>query len=92
MSTAALIAQMSPELQSEVDAYNQMRAELEDKYWGKWVVIQGGELFGAYDDSEEAAVAAVRKFGRETFLIQKIGPPLPETSLPMIARIRGANA
>ena len=35
-----------------------MKEQLERKYWGKWVVIANLELFGVYDSMDEAELAA----------------------------------
>ena len=85
MTSAAMIAVPSPALQREIEAYEKMRADLEAKYWQKWVVIHNGQFVDAYDDSDTAAVDAVRRFGREVFLVRQVGPPVSEASLPLLA-------
>jgi hypothetical protein len=38
-------------------AYEEMREELKQEHWGKWVVIDNMELFGAYESYDEAKEA-----------------------------------
>ena len=60
-------------LSSEIAAYSSMRRDLETQHNGQWVVIHDGELIGAYDDFQEAAQEAVRRFGRGPYLIRRVG-------------------
>jgi len=64
-----------PELEDEIATYERMRAELEVRQMGKWVVIHDRVVVGFYDSFEGAAEDAVRKFGRGPYLIRRIGPP-----------------
>ena len=41
-----------------VFAFEDMKDALEREYWGKWVVIDKSELFGVYENYEEADEAA----------------------------------
>lgn len=63
----------APSLKDEIDAYEQMRNDLELNHLGKWVVVHGGELIGTYDDFQDAAETAVEKFGRGPYLIKRVG-------------------
>ncbi len=74
---------MTPEtaaLSREIVAYEFMRDELEAEHFGRWIVVHDEEVFGIYDDLQEAADAAVRNFGRGPFLLRQIGEP--STALP----------
>jgi hypothetical protein len=62
-------------LETEIQAYEARRAELEAIHHGKFVVFKGEEFIGAYDTLETAAEEAVRRFGRGPYLIQQIGAP-----------------
>ena len=62
-------------LSEEITAYDRMREVLEADYFGKWVVVQDGQLIGAYEDFQDAAADAVRKFGRGPYLIRQVGEP-----------------
>lgn len=63
------------ELSEEIAAYEAMRADLEAKVLGKWVVVHDRALFGTFDTLEQAAEAAVAKFGRGPYLIRQVGAP-----------------
>ena len=43
----------------ELEAYENMRASLEEEHWGKWVIISSGELVGACDFYDEANTEAI---------------------------------
>ena len=60
-------------LSEEIAAYERMQDTLEADHFGEWVVVHDGELFGAYSDFEDAAVDAVRNFGRGPYLIRRVG-------------------
>lgn len=62
-------------IDTELAAYEGMRAQLESEHMGKWVVVQDGKLVGTYDSFEAAAEDAVRKFGRGPYLIRQVGAP-----------------
>ena len=60
-------------LSEEIAAYEKMRDLLETDYFGKWVIVRDGQLAGAYDDFQEVAADAVRRFGRGPYLIRQVG-------------------
>ena len=60
-------------LSEEIAAYEKMRDLLETDYFGKWVIVRDGQLAGAYDDFQEVAADAVRRFGRRPYLIRQVG-------------------
>ena len=62
-------------LDKEIAAYENMRDFLEREHLQKWVVIHGEELSGTYDDFQEAAADATRRFGRGPFLLRQVGAP-----------------
>ena len=61
------------ELDQEIAAYDAIRADLESRYIGKWVVIHGAALVDVFPTFEQAADAAVREFGRGPYLIRQVG-------------------
>lgn len=63
------------DLTKEIEAYEQMREELETSYMGKWVVIHDQRRAGIYDSFEAAARDAVQKFGAGPYLIRQVGAP-----------------
>ena len=66
-----------------VVAYDSMRAELEAKHMGEWVVVYDEKLAGLYPDFHEAAKDAVTRFGRGPYHIKQIGEP-PFTMKPFV--------
>lgn len=60
-------------LKEEIEAYEDMRGDLELDHYGKWVIVCDKKFVGAYDSNEEAAEEAVKRFGRGPFLIRQVG-------------------
>lgn len=60
-------------LSQEIEAYEGMQRELEAKHFGEWVVVRDGQLACAYEDFQDAAAEAVRRFGRGPYLIRQVG-------------------
>ena len=63
------------DVKDDIAAYERMRAELESKAMGKWVLLHDLELIDTYDSFEAAAEDAVRRFGRGPYLIRQVGAP-----------------
>jgi hypothetical protein len=71
-------------LDREIDAFNQMKADLEQHHMHQFVVIKDSDLIGAFDTLDAAAGEAVRRFGRGPYLIRQVGafpPALPASGL-----------
>ena len=64
-------------LDREIATYNRLREYLEANHHWEWVVIHGEELVGTYTDFQEAAKSAVKRFGRELFLLRRVAWPPP---------------
>ena len=62
-------------LKENIDAYRSMQEELERDHFGEWVVVHNQELIGTYNDFQDAAGEAVKRFGRGPYLIRQIGAP-----------------
>ena len=77
-------------LSTQIAAYEEMRDVLEVDHFGKWVVFYDEDLIDTYESSEEAAVDAVRRFGRGPYLIRQVGAP--PVRLPASVWYRPANA
>ncbi len=60
-------------LTEEISAYEGMRDTLETDHFGKWALVHDGELVDVFDEFENAADEATRKFGKGPYLIRKIG-------------------
>ena len=63
------------ELDRDIAAYDAMRADLENRSMGEWVVVHSEQLQGVFPSLEQAAEFAVAKFGRGPYLIRQIGSP-----------------
>ena len=63
------------DVDKEIAAYEKMRAELESKHTGKWVLIRDEALIDLYESFEAAAEDAVKRFGRGPYLIRQVGAP-----------------
>jgi hypothetical protein len=59
-------------IEQELKYFEDNRADLVRHYKGKWVVIKGTELIGAYDDSDAAYAAGVGRFRTEPFLVRQV--------------------
>ena len=71
-------------LEQEIDAYEAMRADLEEKYFDKWIIVRNTKVAGAFDSSEECIQFAVEHFGRGPYLVRQVGEPpmrLPASAL-----------
>ena len=66
-------------LLDQMDAYDEMREELESKYFKRWVVIDGGRLVGNYETFKEArADARERGLNPLNYLVKQVGvEPVP---------------
>lgn len=63
------------ELDREIAAYETMRADLENRHMGEWVLVYNESLIGVYPSFDDAAQVAVQAFGRGPYLIRQIGAP-----------------
>ena len=77
-------------LLEEIAAYEEQRDYLEVEQFGRWVVFHNRELTGSYDDFQEAAAAAVERFGRGPYLIRQVGAP--PMQLPASVQYRRVDA
>jgi hypothetical protein len=78
------------ELKDEIAAYDAMRADLEAKSLGKWVLVHDCEKIGLYDSFDDAAKDAVHRFGRGPYLIRQIGAP--PISMPISVMYHSVHA
>jgi hypothetical protein len=66
---------METTIKEELAAFEEIRQGLEADHMGEWVLIHHRELIALFDTFEEAAQAAVERFGRGPYLIRQIGAP-----------------
>ncbi len=62
-------------LRDDIAAFERMRAELEAKHHGEWAVFHRGEFQAVFPEFDDAAAAAVEKFGSGPYLIRQAGAP-----------------
>ena len=63
------------DLRDEISAYERIRTDLELTRIGEWAVVHGGQLVDTFQEFQDAADEAVRRFGRGPYLIRQIGAP-----------------
>ena len=70
-------------LLDQVRVYEGMRGELENKYFGRWVIVDGGQLVGNYKTFKEARADAREKgLNPLNYLVRQVG--VEPTPLSMI--------
>ena len=74
----------SSPLEREIAYYERERDRLVAQHLGKFVVIKGEELLGAFDTPLAAYEAAVAKYGREPFLTRQVLPVDPLATAPAL--------
>ena len=62
-------------LDKEYAVFNGMKEQLEAEHHLEWVVIHEDEFVGVFEEFENAAVEAIRRFGRGPYLITQVGKP-----------------
>ena len=67
-------------LSRETALYERRKAEFEREHRWEWVVIHDDDVVGFYTDFQDAAEAAVERFGRGPYLLRQIG--VPKQALP----------
>lgn len=77
-------------LDREIEAFERMRPSLEEHHMGKWVLIRDGKLIGAFDNVDNVAREAIRRFGRGPYLIREVGAG--PFRLPASVRYRRVHA
>jgi hypothetical protein len=62
-------------LDTEIEAFDAMRPELEAEHMGEWVLIHDHDLISIFATFDQAAQQAVASFGRGPYLIRQVGAP-----------------
>lgn len=65
---------MSSPLVNEFEYYLAHQAELVEKYDGKFIIIKGDQVLGAYEDEIEAVEETKKSHELGTFLVQHVTP------------------
>ncbi len=77
---------MAIELDRQIAAYEGMQEKLESEHFAKWVVFHDEQFIGAYQEIDDAAREAHRRFGDDPYLIRQVGAP--PITVPVSALIR----
>lgn len=83
---------METTINDELAAFEQIREALESDHMGEWALIHNRELVSLFETFEQAAEAAVEKFGRGPFLIRQIGAPPVVLPSSILYRVPAAPA
>ena len=73
------LGKMEHPLIDQMKAYEAMRQEIENKFFGRWVIIDAGDLVGDYDTFDEARADARKKgLNPLNYLTRQVGvePPI----------------
>ena len=81
---------LMPDLEKDILAYDTMRADLENRHMGEWVLVYNEALIGVFPAFEEAAAVAVARFGRGPYLIRQIGAPPVAMPASVVYNLRHA--
>ncbi len=60
-------------LAQNIKAYEERKDEMESEHGGKWVIFYDGDYVDDFDDFQDAAMLAIRKWGRGPYLIRLVG-------------------
>ena len=78
-------------LAKDIAAFDRMKAELQERYKGKFVVFHDGRLKGSFDSFDNAAREAIKRFRDSPFLIRHVGAP-EVMPMPASVAFRPVNA
>jgi len=60
-------------LERELATFERLKAELVKTHVGKFALIKGEEFLGSFDNPSNAYQEGVTRFGRDSFLVKRIG-------------------
>ena len=80
-----IIEAVAPLLEQERAFYIAHEAEWATAHPGRFVVVKGDRLLGAFDSIEEALAAGAATFGVDSFLVRKLGQKQDEVNIPALA-------
>lgn len=66
-------------LDTERKTFVERHSELLSEHPGKFVVIKGDQLIGAFDTIDNALVEGARRFGLQPFLVRQVTQTVSET-------------
>ena len=75
---------MTALLEREREFYAAHETEWASAHPGRFVVVKGDRLLGAFDSMEEALAAGAASFGLDSFLVRKLGEKQDEVNIPAL--------
>jgi len=79
-------------LDTERAYYSENVEDWKRRFPGKFVVVKGRELIGAFSSMEEALTAGAARCGLDSFLVRLVGESEKEVSIPALTLgLLGAN-
>jgi len=60
-------------LTQNIEAYEERKDEMESEHMDRWVIFYDGDYIDDFDDFQDAAMLAIRKWGRGPYLIRLVG-------------------
>lgn len=60
-------------LRRQIQAYEKQKGEMETEHFGKWVIFHDEKFIDSYEDFQDAAQVAIKRFGRGPYLIRRVG-------------------
>ena len=61
------------QMDKNIEAFEKLQNTLEKDSLGKWVLFHNSKLIGTFNNFEDAADIATRKFGAGPYLIRQVG-------------------
>jgi len=71
-------------LEVERQYFDEHLKDLLAQYRGRFIVIKGQEVIGAYDTMAEALSEGARRFGLDSFLARRVQESTPGVSFPAL--------
>lgn len=68
-----LIESATKEIQANHESYKSQQAEMEKKYFGKYLLMHKGKVALILNDNEDAYQVGCKQFGLGKFSIEKVG-------------------
>jgi hypothetical protein len=83
-SVRGIIAVVATQLEEERAFYAAHEREWATAHPGRFVVVKGDRLLGAFDSIGEALAAGAATFGPQSFLVRKVGEKQAEVNIPAL--------
>ena len=71
-------------LEAEIKYFEENQTDLAKDHPGKFVLIKGASLIGAFDTLEAALAEGARQFKLESFLVRQVNQPQREIHIPAL--------